>query len=203
MKHYFRPTGNMLKLMDGRVFKKNQKNLWEDINSGVTINESQLQNFISSAAFSADPSGGGKQKSASPPPDEPPSNLFDTSLSDIVIQDNTSEVRTNTVIFNTSGGLVDIYAIFSAGQYNVDNCEFNTYVNGGIATTLQLDTRPPNGPGDVPGDPIQILACNNGDQVQFGVISPDALNLSFDVTIRDGAAGPVLDTFNVLATFSS
>ncbi len=103
MNNYFRPTGNMVKLMDGRVFKKNQKNLWEDANSGVTINESQLQNFITSAAFSADPGGapsGGKKKYAltPTPTPEPAETRLSGTFTDIVLND-TSEGQTNNLSF--------------------------------------------------------------------------------------------------------
>ena len=60
MYNNFRPTGSVIQLMDGRVFKRNQKNLWEDINTGVTITEQQLGTMISSANFSSDASGGGR-----------------------------------------------------------------------------------------------------------------------------------------------
>ena len=202
---FYLPPGSMMQLMDGRVLHKDQKtNLWHD-NMGVPITEQQLHFMMSFPSFSDDPSGGGDSPVASAPAEAPPTNLFDPALSNIVITDNTSEVRTNTVIFNTSEGLADICAVFSDGLYNI-GCEFNAYVNGVLQTTIFLDSRPPNGQGDVPGDPNSVFACSDGDQVQFGVISPNALNLLFDVTIQKHPnSGPVvvLDTFNVVASFNS
>ena len=209
---FYLPPGSMMQLYDGRVLHKDHKtNMWKD-NMGVPITEQQLHFMMSFPSFSDDPSGGGDSPvvaeapaEAPPEPPEPPANLFDTALSNIVITDNTSEVRTNTVIFNTSEGLSDITAVFSEGLYNL-GCEFNAYVNGVLQTTIFLDSRPPNSPGDVPGDPNPVFACSDGDQVQFGVISPNSLALSFDVTIqKHPPSGPVvvLDTFNVTAAFNS
>jgi len=200
MKHYFRPTGNMLKLMDGRVFKKNQKNLWEDINSGVTINESQLQNFISSAAFTADPGGapsGGKKK-LTPIPEEEPNAVVSLSapFDDIVLNTN------DTVFFNANrtlsitGGPVTLRITFSSvGEYN--NSTFSAFKNDAQVNRITVSA------GSAGLVTTLTGTFADGDQLKFACFISSLVNLNFDVTIEKTAPGltSVLDDFTVRTAF--
>ena len=205
MKHYFRPTGNMLKLMDGRVFKKNQKNLWEDINSGVTINESQLQNFISSAAFTADPGGapsGGKKKLTPIPEAEPAVTRLSGTFTDIALGGSSEEQTNNlSVILGDADPTTPIaIRIITSGTFNgVDGFVYvyknNTQI-GILDATASSNT--------VISSPTFIT----GDLIKFGAQTDSGQPFNFNVTVEIAnrsypQANIVLDTFNVSATFST
>jgi hypothetical protein len=204
MKHYFRPTGNMLKLMDGRVFKKNQKNLWEDVNSGVIINESQLQNFIASAAFTADPGGapsGGKKKLTPIPEAEPAVTRLSGTFTDIVLND-TSEGQTNTLSFilgDADPTTPIAIRVINSGTFNGVDGFVYVYKNNtqiGILNATASST--------VISSPTFIT----GDLIKFGAQTDSGQPFNFNVTVEIAnrsypQANIVLDTFNVSATFSA
>jgi hypothetical protein len=193
---YLRPTGNIIKLMDGRIFKKNQKNLWEDINSGVSISDTQLQNFITSTSLGADASGGGSRRASSAPAEQ-------TSLSapfdDIVINGviNTETFNVNRTVVNTGSPATLRVTFSSVGSFN--NGTFKAYKNdveinqvgvsassAGLVTTL-------------------TGTFADGDQLKFSYEAPSTNDVcNFDVTIEKTAPGAtsVLDVFNIAAAFS-
>lgn len=205
MKHYFRPTGSMLKLMDGRVFKKNQKNLWEDINSGVIINESQLQNFISSAAFTADPGGapsGGKKKLTPIPTPEPADTRLSGTFTDIVLND-TSEGQTNTLSFilgDADPTTPIVIRIITSGTFNGVDGVVNLYKNNILIDFLGVTSNN----NYVFTSPTFIT----GDLIKFGAQTASGQPFNFNVTVEIAnrsypQANLILDTFNVSATFSA
>lgn len=205
MKHYFRPTGNMVKLMDGRVFKKNQKNLWEDINSGVSINESQLQNFISSAAFTADPGGapsGGKKKLTPIPTPEPAETRLSGTFTDIVLND-TSEGQTNNLSFilgDADPTTPIVVPIVTSGTFNgVDGFIYVYKNNTQIGILYAIE--PTN-------NVISSPAFDAGDLIKFGAQTDSGQPFNFNVRVEIAnrsypQANIILDTFNVSATFSA
>ena len=200
---FYLPPGSMMQLMDGRVLHKDNKtNLWHD-NMGVPITEQQLHFMVSFPSFSADATSGGDTPTPTATPAGPSTSLS-APFDDILSVDSFVEVLTNTVTVNTTeAGPVDIYAIFSGGLYGI-NSEFNVYLNGAIQLpVIAIDTQPPD-PG-TPGDPIFLISCDDGDQLQFGVSGLIGLNLLFDVTIQKRAPGEVvnLDTFNVNVIYNS
>ena len=193
----YRPTGSVVQLMDGRVFKRNKKNqnLWENINTGAMLNEQQLNLMITSAAFTADASGGGntKRETASPPA-EPPSELTSVSLSapfdDIVgIYSSTQNFNANRTI-NTSLP-VTLRLTFQPGTY-VSSSAVVVYKNNSY---LQ-QTRP----GSSPPSPITFTETfANGDQLKFGFSNNGLAVRNYDVILEKIAPGSVqvLDTFNL------
>ena len=196
MKHYFRPTGSMLKLMDGRVFKKNQKNLWEDINSGVIINESQLQNFITSAAFSADPGGapsGGKKK-LTPIPEEEPNAVVSISapFDDIVLTvANTETFNTNRTLSITGGPVTLIITFASVGTYNSGTVK--VYKNDVQINSIRTNSESAGLATTLTG------TFADGDQLKFSYFIPTTATQNFGVTIEKTAPGltSVLDVFDI------
>ena len=198
---FYLPPGSMMQLMDGRVLHKDTKtNLWHD-NMGVPITEQQLHFMVSFPSFSADQSGGDTPApTAAPAAPAGPSTSLSAPLTNILGSNIITEIRTNTVVVNTTNAIADIRAVFSAGTYGGNDCKLNAYVNGVLQTNVALDTRPGL---EVPGDPTSVFACFDGDEVQFGVISPSEVNLLFDVTIQEHSGEvAVLDTFNVDVNFS-
>ncbi len=194
---YLRPTGNIIKLMDGRIFKKNQKNLWEDINSGVSISDTQLQNFITSTSLGADASGGGSRRASSAPDEQ-------TSLSapfdDIVINDgnvNTTVFNTNRTIVNTGSPATLRVTFASVGTFNSGT--FNAYKNDVEINSISTNSSSSGLVTTLTG------TFADGDQLKFSYIAPStSAPCNFDVTLEKTAPGTasVLDVFNISAAFS-
>ena len=194
MYNNFRPTGTVVQLMDGRVFKRNQKNLWEDINTGVAINEQQLGMMISSASFSSDASGGGSRRASSAPSEQ-------TSLSapfdDIVIvTDNTHTFNANRTLVITGDPATLRITFASVGTYG--NATVKAYKNDVEINSIRV------------GFSSQGLVTTltgtfaSGDQLKFSGFVPSGYStpLNFDVTLEKTAPGStdVLDVFNVSFT---
>lgn len=197
MYNNFRPTGSVIQLMDGRIFKRNQKNLWEDINTGVTITEQQLGTMISSASFSSDASGGGRSRKPISAPSEQTSLSapFDNIFIDNVI--NTETFNVNRTVVNTVSPATLRVTFASVGSFN--NGTFKAYKNdveinqvgvsassAGLVTTL-------------------TGTFADGDQLKFSYEAPSTNDVcNFDVTIEKTAPGAtsVLDVFNIDAAFT-
>jgi hypothetical protein len=196
MYNNFQLTGNVVQLIDGRIFKRSQSNLWENINTGVMITEQQLGVMILHASFSSDTSGGGSSRASSAPTEQ-------TSLSapfdDIIINDviNTETFNVNRTVVNTGSPATLRVTFASVGIFN--NGTFKAYKNdveinqvsvsassAGLATTL-------------------AGTFADGDQLKFSYEAPSTNDIcNFDVTIEKTAPGAtsVLDVFNITAGFS-
>lgn len=181
----YRPTGSVIQLMDGRVFKKNQKNLWENVNSGNILTEQQLNLMISSAAFGADASGGSSARRQSAPAEVVVS--LSAPFDDIVATSSPTENANRTI---TTTAPVTLRLTFLAGTY--DTCAVNVFKNDTQIRNIRLSISPPS--------PVTLTETfANGDQLKFQVsYSTQALN-NFDVTIEKIEPGTVqvVDTFNV------
>ena len=182
----FRPTGSVIQLMDGRIFKRNQRNLWEDINTGVMVTEQQINLMVSSASFSADASGGGRTNKKSSAPLGPATSLS-AQFDDIVIVDVlTNTFNTNRTIITTEGPL-SLRLSFSGTRgsgtiraYKNDIDIGNLRMNSGSTTW------------SIPG------TFDNGDQLKFAIQTPSLGTINFDVAVEN-LVSPVqtLDTFNI------
>ena len=183
----FKPTGSVIQLMDGRIFKKNQKNqnLWENINSGVMITEQQLNLMITSASFSADASGGGNTRRESAPAEVVVS--LSAPFDDIVATSSPTENANRTI---TTTAPVTLRLTFAGGTYS--SSAFRVSKNDTQFKNIRISTSLPS--------PVTLTETfANGDQLKFQVsYSTQALN-NFDVTIEKIAPGSVqvVDTFNV------
>ena len=181
---YYKPTGSVIQLMDGRVFKRNQTNLWEDINTGVMINEQQLNLMVTSAAFSADASGGGSRRTTAP---AGPATSLSAPFDDIVVtQELVDTFNTNRTIITTEGPL-SLRLSFSGTRgsgtiraYKNDIDIGNLRMNSGSTTW------------SIPG------TFDNGDQLKFSMQTPSLSTVNFDVAVEN-LVSPVqtLDTFNI------
>lgn len=185
----YRPTGSVVQLMDGRVFKRNQKNqnLWENINTGAMINEQQLNLMITSAAFTADASGGGNTKrETAPVPDPDPVVSLSAPFDDIVATSSPTFSANRTIITTAP---VTLRLTFSAGTYN--SSAINVYKNDTSIRNIRISSS--QAPVTLP----ETFA--NGDQLKFDVnYSSQTLN-NYDVTIEKIEPGSVqvVDTFNI------
>jgi hypothetical protein len=190
---YYRPTGNMVKLMDGRLFKKNQKNLWEDVNSGVSINDFQLQNLIASAAFTADASGGGNTRRESAP--DAVVSLSAPFDDIVIVVDDTHTFNANRTITTTAPVTLRI-TFASVGTYG--NATFNAYKNDVLINSVRV--------GFASAGVVTTLTGSfaDGDQLKFSGLVPAGYSstLNFDVTLEKTAPGlvSVLDVFNISFT---
>jgi hypothetical protein len=194
MHNNFRPTGNMFRLMDGRTFKRNQKNLWEDVNSGVLLTEQQLGLIATSASFSADASGGGSRKITTP---AGPSTSLSTPFDDIVEVPSSIVTGTNRTIVTTDGSVTLTVNFEAGGLYS--GSTIIAYKND---TTQVMNFRTPNGTAS-PSPRTLTETFANGDQLKFEVSKGANTNpTDYDVTIQKTAPGSteVLDTFNVSYT---
>jgi hypothetical protein len=184
MYNTFKPIGNMVQLIDGRVFKKNQKNLWEDINTGVAINEQTLNIMISSASFSADASGGGRRRTSTP---AGPSTSLSALFDDIVIVDIiVNTFNTNRTIITTEGPL-SLRLSFSGTR---DSGTIRAYKNDVDIGNLRMNSGSTT--WSIPG------TFDNGDQLKFSMQTPELGTINFDVAVEN-LVSPVqtLDTFNI------
>jgi hypothetical protein len=201
MYNNFRPTGTVVQLIDGRVFKRNQKNLWEDINTGVAINEQQLGMMISSASFSSDASGGGSRR-ASSAPSVPQMTRLSGTFNDIVLGGPT-EGQTNTlsVILGDADPTTPIFIrIITSGTFNGVDGFIHVYKNN----TLVVTTSAIGPTSYVVSSPSFIT----GDLLKIGVETNTGQPFDFNLTVEIGnrnypQANPILDTFNVSASFGA
>ena len=183
----FKPTGSVIQLMDGRIFKRNQKNqnLWENINSGVMITEQQLNLMITSASFSADASGGGNTR-REPPSDPDPVVSLSAPFDDIVATSSPTENANRTI---TTTAPVTLRLTFSAGTYSAS--ALSVYKNNTNIANIRVSSSQA---------PVTLTGTfTNGDQLKFDAnYSNQTLN-NYDVTIEKISPGSVqvVDTFNV------
>lgn len=182
---YFKPVGTTIQLMDGRVLKKNQQNLWEDINTGVAINEQTLNFMITHPSFSSDASSGGGSRRTTAPAG--PATSLSAPFDDIVItQEFVDTFNTNRTIITTEGPL-SLRLSFSGTRgsgtiraYKNDIDIGNLRMNSGSTTW------------SIPG------TFDNGDQLKFSMQTPSLGTVNFDVAVEN-LVSPVqtLDTFNI------
>jgi hypothetical protein len=184
--------------MDGRIFKRNQKNLWEDINTGVTITEQQLGTMISSASFSSDASGGGRSRQPISAPSEQTS--LSAPFDDIVINDgnvNTDVFNTNRTIITNESPVTLRVTFASVGTFNSGT--FKAYKNDVEINNVRVS-------GSSAGLVTTLTETfANGDQLKFSYLAPNtSAPCNFDVTLEKTAPGAtsVLDVFNITAAFS-
>jgi len=199
MYNNFRPTGSVIQLMDGRIFKRNQRNLWEDINTGVMVTEQQINLMVSSASFSSDASGGGRTNRKS-------SALAGIVVSlnapfDDILASNSSEFQNTQRSVESSLGALTIRLNFSNGSYNGANGSLLVYKNATLIDTLDVSNRPTQ---DGTGLYVLSQTFDSGDSLQFGLLGGDG-NILFDVTIEKTAPGGLLtmDTFEVRTSYAS
>jgi len=187
----FKPTGSVIQLMDGRIFKKNQKNqnLWENINSGVMITEQQLNLMITSASFSADASGGGNTRRETPPDPDPVVSLS-APFDDIVASTSDNTFNANRTITTTAP--VTLRLTFSAGGTYVSSAAIVIYKNDVYLDQVRSQDSPPS-----PKTLSETFA--NGDQLKFSASINSTALRNFDVTIEKISPGTVqvVDTFNI------
>jgi hypothetical protein len=192
MNFMYRPTGSVVQLMDGRVFKRNKKNqnLWENINTGAMITEQQLNLMITSAAFTADASGGGntRRETASPT-----SVSLSAPFGDIVVTaDSTETFNANRTIIIIGSGPATLRVTFaSVGTYNSGT--FKAYKNDVQINSVRV--------GSSSGGLVTTLSETfaDGDQLKFSYSVPTADPHNFDVTLEKTAPGStdVLGVFNI------
>jgi hypothetical protein len=183
--------------MDGRIFKRNQKNLWEDINTGVTITEQQLGTIISSASFSSDASGGGRSRKPISAPSEQTSLSapFDNIFIDNVI--NTETFNVNRTVVNTVSPATLRVTFASVGSFN--NGTFKAYKNDVEINQVSVSASSAGLVTTLTG------TFADGDQLKFSYEAPSTNDVcNFDVTIEKTAPGAtsVLDVFNIDAAFT-
>ncbi len=179
MYNNFRPTGSVIQLMDGRIFKRNQKNLWEDVNTGVTITEQQLGTMISSASFSSDASGGGR------------TNRKNTFVPDYIATQRTwgniTGSNYNVEVFNSNQIISGINApieirLFFENTTSGGNAVYGetsslkVYKNDILIDTIFTRSRPSKD-----GNGLWILSetFSNNDTLKFGAIS--TVDINYDI----------------------
>ena len=189
----YRPTGSVVQLMDGRVFKRNQKNqnLWENINTGAMINEQQLNLMITSAAFTADASGGGNTKrETAPVPDPDPVVSLSAQFDDIFTNTGSGLNSPRTI---TTTAPVTLRLTFQPGTY--ESCTVGVYKNNTRFVNIRISASPPS--------PVTLSETfANGDQMNFDFSYSATAVRNFDVVIEKIAPGTVqvVDTFNISNT---
>jgi hypothetical protein len=165
--------------MDGRIFKRNQKNLWEDVNTGVTITEQQLGTMISSASFSSDASGGGR------------TNRKNTFVPDYIATQRTwgniTGSNYNVEVFNSNQIISGINApieirLFFENTTSGGNAVYGetsslkVYKNDILIDTIFTRSRPSKD-----GNGLWILSetFSNNDTLKFGAIS--TVDINYDI----------------------
>lgn len=173
MYNNFRPTGSVIQLMDGRIFKRNQKNLWEDVNTGVTITEQQLGTMISSASFSSDASGGGRtnRKNTFVPDYTATQRTWGTITgpnynvevfnSNQIISGINAPIEIRLSFENTTSGGNAVYGATSS---------LKVYKNDVLIDTISTNSRPTKS-GDGAGLYTLSQTFSNNDTLKFGAIS--------------------------------
>jgi hypothetical protein len=192
----FRPTGSVIQLMDGRIFKRNQRNLWEDINTGVTITEQQLNLMVSSASFSADASGGGRTN-------RPVRFVPDYTVTpqqeweDIIASNDNVEVQnTNKQILGINAPIEIRLQFNNLGTYAA-NSSLKVYKNNTLIDTISTNTRPTK-TGDGEGFYTLSQTFSNGNNLKFGVISD--IELTYQVTVLNKITSETISQSNFSVT---
>ena len=190
MYNNFRPTGSVIQLMDGRVFKRNQKNLWEDINTGVTITEQQLGTMISSANFSSDASGGGRTNRKNTfVPDYTATQRewgdinglnygVEAFNSNQIISGINAPIEIRLSFENTTSGGNAVYGATSS---------LKVYKNDILIDTISTNTRPTKS-GDGAGLYTLSETFSNNDTLKFGAISTTDINYDI-VSVQNKTEG--------------
>jgi hypothetical protein len=176
--------------MDGRVFKRNQKNLWEDINTGVTITEQQLGTMISSANFSSDASGGGRTNRKNTfVPDYTATQRewgdinglnygVEAFNSNQIISGINAPIEIRLSFENTTSGGNAVYAATSS---------LKVYKNDILIDTISTNTRPTKS-GDGAGLYTLSETFSNNDTLKFGAISTTDINYDI-VSVQNKTEG--------------
>ena len=184
MYNNFRPTGSVIQLMDGRIFKRNQRNLWEDINTGVMVTEQQINLMVSSASFSSDASGGGSRRTTAP---VGPATSLSAPFDDIVItQINVNTFNNNRTITTTEGPL-SLRLSFSG---TINSGTIRAYKNDVDIGNLRINFSTTT--WSIPG------TFDNGDQLKFSILTPSLGTVNYDVAVENLVSPTqTLDTFNI------
>jgi hypothetical protein len=176
--------------MDGRVFKRNQKNIWEDINTGVTITEQQLGTMISSANFSSDASGGGRTNRKNTfVPDYTATQRewgdinglnygVEAFNSNQIISGINAPIEIRLSFENTTSGGNAVYAATSS---------LKVYKNDILIDTISTNTRPTKS-GDGAGLYTLSETFSNNDTLKFGAISTTDINYDI-VSVQNKTEG--------------
>lgn len=197
MYNNFRPTGSVIQLMDGRIFKRNQKNLWEDINTGVTITEQQLGTMISSASFSSDASGGGRtnRKNTFIPlrsatqrewADINGGHFEEVFNQNQIISDINTPIQIRLSFEQTAP---TSNALYGGGSLKV-------YKNDIIIDTISTETRPSK-PGDGNGLYTLSESFQNNDTLKFSAFTDTDINYDVMVQNKDTGLNLALSVFTV------
>jgi hypothetical protein len=196
MYNNFQPTGNVVQLIDGRIFKRSQSNLWENINTGVMITEQQLGVMILHASFSSDASGGGSRRASSAPSEQISlSAPFDDIFINNVVETETFNVNRTLSITGSPATLRVTFA--SVGTFNSGT--FKAYKNDVEINNIRVSASSAGLVTTLTG------TFADGDQLKFSYDAPSDVDIcNFDVTIEKTAPGAtsVLDVFNITAAFS-
>ena len=195
----FRPTGSVIQLMDGRIFKRNQRNLWEDINTGVTITENQLSLMVSSASFSTIASGGGG-KTNKPVKFVPDYTATQKEWGDLLESSFGLEVlNTNQTISGINSPIQLRLTFSNTGSY-APTSSLKVYKNDVLIDTISTNSRPSKGGDDGAGQYTLSQTFSNGDTLKFGLIT-DA-EITYNIFITNKTANETLTTgaFSVSAT---
>lgn len=195
----FRPTGSVIQLMDGRVFKRNQRNLWEDINTGVTITENQLSLMVSSASFSTTASGGGG-KTNKPVKFVPDYTATQRTWGNILGTTDSGEIQNSNQTISGINSPIQLRLTFSnAGSY-APTSSLKVYKNDVLIDTISTNSRPSKGGDDGAGQYTLSQTFSNGDTLKFGLIT-DA-EITYHIFITNKTANETLTTgaFSVTAT---
>ena len=176
----FRPTGSVIQLMDGRIFKRNQKNLWEDINTGVTITENQLSLMVTSASFSTTASGGGG-KTNKPVKFVPDYTATQQEWGDLLGAAFGVEVLNANQTISGINAPIEIRLLFSqvppsgTAIYNATS-SLKAYKNDVLIDTISTNTRPTKGGGDGAGLYTLSQTFSNNDTLKFGATTTAEVN---------------------------
>ena len=179
MYNNIRPTGSVIQLMDGRIFKRNQRNLWEDINTGVMVTEQQINLMISSASFSSDASGGGRTKR--PVRIIPDYTATQRTWGTITgINYNVEAFNTNQIISGINAP-IEIRLSFenTTGAGNAiygGTSSLKVYKNDTLIDTISTNSRPTKGGADGAGLYTLSQTFSNNDTLKFGAISSADIN---------------------------
>jgi hypothetical protein len=167
--------------MDGRIFKRNQRNLWEDINTGVMVTEQQINLMISSASFSSDASGGGRMnRPITFVPDYTATQrtwgtitglnygveVFNTNQ---IISGINAPIEIRLSFENTTGAGNAVYGATSS---------LKVYKNDILIDTISTNIRPTKS-GDGAGLYTLSETFSDGDTLKFGAIS--TVTIGYDI----------------------
>ena len=188
--HMFRPTGSVIQLMDGRIFKRNQRNLWEDVNTGVMVTEQQINLMVSSASFSSDVSGGGRTNR--PVRFVPDYTATQRTWGNITSSNYDVEVFNTNQIISGINTPIEIRLSFqntTTGAIYAATSSLKVYKNDILIDTISTNSRPTKGGADGAGLYTLSQTFSNNDTLKFGAVGNADLN--YHVTVQNKTAGGV------------